>query len=130
MNTEIKEVTMKDRLLKVYHETLNNPEWNYDVKFEDLDCYSILCKGMTDEKEYKLFGCNVNMFNYVYQDYPSILMLFSKYNSTEETNKNTSEKIIEIARNLENTFVVIDYIISKEVKEEKYMYVLAIKKIV
>ena len=57
-------------------------------------------------------------------------MLFVIYNDTSQTStKNMSEKIIEVAKMLEETFTTIDYINIKDIKEEKHIYITAVKKI-
>jgi hypothetical protein len=128
---ECKENVIKNKLTKIFDDTLNSPDWKYDGKVEDINCYSLFCTALSDDKKnYKMLSSVMSMFNCYYQECKSVLMLFSIYNSSNETSaKNISEKVMDIARNLENTFVTIDYLSTLEVKEEKYIYVIAAKKI-
>jgi hypothetical protein len=135
MSTEVsevsKEIVIKNKLLKIFNDTINNPDWEYDEKIEDVNHYNLFCKALSDDKKnFKMLGSIMSMFNYQYQDCKSVLMLFSIHNASNETStKNISEKVMDIARNLENTFVTLDYLSPIEVKEEKYIYILAVKKI-
>ena len=129
---ESKETVIKNKLIKIFNDTVNiHTEWDYDGAIEDINHYSLFCKSLSDDKKnFKMLGSIMSMFNFKYQDCKSVLMLFSIHNASNETStKNISEKVMDIARNLENTFVTLDYLSPIEVKEEKYIYILAVKKI-
>jgi predicted house-cleaning noncanonical NTP pyrophosphatase (MazG superfamily) len=132
-NEEDYKEKIKTKLKEMFAETYNDKEWRYEGKVEEADCYSLLCKGLSDDKKMvKLLGCNVCMFKCEYQECESILILFSlcpNSNLPEFSVKNVSDKVMDIVKNLERTFVTIDYLTSKEVKEDKFVYVLAVKKL-
>jgi hypothetical protein len=71
------------------------------------------------------------MFNYEYEGKEAVMTLFSiPLNSTEETgSKGVAERTMEVVENMEKCFISIEKTISKEVKEDKFMYLLFIKTI-
>ncbi len=106
----------------------------YDLKFEGLleniDYYSILCKAASKDRLFKFKNNNLCMLNYKYKSDNSIIMIFSiPINTPQEVGaKNIAERVMEIITYLEKAFITIDYIKSEEVKEDKFIYIVAIKK--
>jgi hypothetical protein len=130
-DTDCKETVIKNKLIKILNDTLECDDWKYDGKIEEVNCFSLLCEMLSDDnRSHKMLGSIMTMFNCFYQECKSVLMFFSIHNASDDKSaKNMSEKIIEIARNLENTFITIDFLNTTEVKEEKYVYIVAVKKI-
>lgn len=118
---------VKDKLIEYYEDTIES-SMNYDGDVEKPDYYSLFCKAISKKKDHMLMGSNVCMFNCKLNDKDSILMLFSiPINSEESGSKTVAERVMEIVEALETTFVTLDSIRSLEVKEDKVVYVKAIK---
>lgn len=96
-----------------------------------LDYYSLFCKAAAKDNLYKLNGNNLCMFNYKINEQDAMLMIFSiPINLPEESGaKNVAERVMEIVIMLEKCFVTLDYLKSEEVKEDKFIYIVAGKKI-
>ena len=50
-------------------------------------------------------------------------------NSKEVKSKHIVERVMKIVELLENVFITLDYMNSKEVKEEKFVYLISVKKL-
>jgi hypothetical protein len=71
------------------------------------------------------------MFKYKYEGKNAVLFVFSmpiNLNSDNGENKHISERVIDVVRILEECFVTIDYLNSIENREEKFVYITAVKK--
>lgn len=118
---------VKDKLIEYYEDTIES-SMIYDGDVEKPDYYSLFCKAISNKKDHTLMGSNVCMFNCKYSGSDAILMLFSiPINSEESGSKTVAERVMEIVEALEATFVTLDSIRSLEVKEDKVVYVKAIK---
>jgi hypothetical protein len=70
------------------------------------------------------------MLNCEYENEDSIMMLFSiPINSEDSGSKTVAERVMEIVREIEECFTTLDYLKSIEVREDKVVYVTAIKKL-
>jgi hypothetical protein len=69
------------------------------------------------------------MFNTVYNTKEAVLVIFSiPLNTTEETgSKGMAERTMEVVDNMERCFINLDKVMSQEVKEDKFMYLLFVK---
>lgn len=126
MNT----INPKERLKQIYEDTITSG-LKYDGTHDDIDFYSLLCKSTANNKLYKFFSCNLSMFNFKFENNDSILMIFSiPFNlNNDQENKHISERIIDILKTVEECFITIDYMELKSVKEDKFSYMVVIKKI-
>ena len=103
------------------------------IKFEgDVECpdyYNLFCQAAAKDQLYRLMGNNLCMFNCEYKDKDAIMMIFSiPINNPDETGaKSVAERVMEVVVNTEKCFVTLDYVNSKEVKEDKFVYVIAVK---
>lgn len=136
MNTKIK--PPEERLKQIYENTIESG-LKYTGNIEDIDFYSLFCKSTANNQLYKIFSCNLSMFNYEFESSDSILIIFSipitlnldskMENGNQPENKHISERIMDILRIIEETFVTVDYMDLKNVKEDKFMYMIIVKKI-
>lgn len=114
--------------LKEIFETTEESGIAYDGSHENLEYYSLFCKAAAKEKLYKIMGNNLCMFNCRYEGKDAVMMIFYiPINSTDSGAKNVAERVMEVVEGTEDCFVTLDYIKSEEVKEDKFIYVTAVK---
>ena len=125
-------VLPKERLKQIYDNTIESGDY-YSEKIDDIDFYSLLCKATASNNLYKIVGCNLCMFKTLYNESDSILILFSIPVSVNtdvvSDNKHVSERIMEILKIIEDCFITVEYLNAKDIKEEKFVYILVVKKI-
>lgn len=120
---------VKERLKEIFENTLDIGI-KYEGTVENPDYYSMFCKAASKDQLHKLMGNNLCMFNCSYSNEDSIMMIFSiPINSKESGAKNVAERVMEVIGKIEDCFVTLDHVKSEEVKEDKFVYVTAIKKI-
>lgn len=120
---------VKERLKEIFETTIESGS-KYDGNCEKIDYYSLFCKSASQDTLYKIMGNNVCMFNCRYKDRDSVVIVFFIAINQEESNaKNVAERIIEVIEGLEETFTTLDFVKSEEVKEDKFIYITAVKKI-
>lgn len=119
----------KDRLKEIFENTVESG-LSYDGKHENISYFNLFCKAATEEKLYKITGNDLCMFNCIYEDNDAVLMIFQiPINSSDSGAKNVAERVIEVIEIIEDCFVTLDYTKSEEIKEDKFVYISAIKKI-
>jgi hypothetical protein len=69
------------------------------------------------------------MFNYTHEKTDSILIIFSIPNGEESSTKFIADKVMDIVELGESVFITLDYIKSKEIKDDKFIYVTIVKKL-
>ena len=69
------------------------------------------------------------MFNFVHENQDSVIVIFSIPNGEESSTKYVADKVMDIVELGESIFITLDYINSKEIKDEKFIYVTIIKKL-
>jgi len=118
------------RLEEIFEQSLDGV-LTVTVDVNNLDYYSLFCKAASKERLYKISEYNVCMFVNKYEEEDSVLILFMMPINVENGSKtkNVAERVMEVVSLLENVFVNLDFLESKEVKEDKYIYVVATKKI-
>lgn len=120
---------VKDRLKEIFESTVESGI-KYDGPTDNLDYYSLFCKAAAKEKLYKMIGNNLCMFNCKFEEKDSVMLIFFIPINSEETGaKNVAERVMEVVEKVETCFVTLDYLKSQEVKEDKFIYVIAIKTI-
>lgn len=133
MNTKSPE----ERLKQIFESTVESG-LKYDGNIDEIDFYSLFCKSTANNQLYKLFSCNLSMFKYTYENDDSVLIIFSIpislnldriENGNQQENKHISERIMEILRIVEECFIVVDYMDLKNIKEDKFMYMVIVKKL-
>lgn len=118
----------KQRLKEIFESTIDS-DLKFKGKLENINYYNILCEAVSKDNFFKFRNNNLCMFNYNYKNEDSILMIFSIPINQEIGIKNIAERVMEILNDLEQTFITLDYIKSEEIKEDKFVYITAIKKI-
>ncbi len=134
MNTKPPE----ERLKQIFDNTIESG-LNYVGNIEEIDFYSLFCKSAANNQLYKIFSCNLSMFNYEFESTDSILIIFSipiSLNTdskidvgSQVENKHISERIMDIIKIVEECFVTVDYMDLKNVQEDKFMYMIIVKKL-
>ena len=134
MNTKPPE----ERLRQIFENTIDSG-LTYTGKIDEIDFYSLFCKSTANNQLYKIFSCNLSMFNYEYENSDSVLIIFSIpislntgttiENSNQGENKHISERIMDILKIIEECFITVDYMDLKNVKEDKFMYMIIVKKL-
>ena len=120
---------VKDRLKEIFESTVESGI-KYDGSTDNLDYYNLFCKAAAQEELYKMVGNNLCMFNCKFNSKDSVMMIFFIPINSEETGaKNVAERVMEVVEKVETCFVTLDYLKSQEVKEDKFIYVIAIKNI-
>ena len=121
---------INQRLKDIYESTINEGVKYEGIVNENLDYYSLFCKAAAQEKLYKVKQNNVCMFNCVFEDTESIMMIFALPLNIETNtgSKNIAERVINIVGLLEECFIKLEYMNSVCINEDKYIYVTAVKK--
>ena len=127
-------ITPKERLRQIFESTIDSG-LTHIGKVEEIDFYSLLCKSTANNQLYKILTSNVSMFNYKYENDDSVLIFFSipvslnTDNISQQDNKHISERIMDILKIIEECFVTVDYMDLKNIKEDKFVYMIIIKKL-
>jgi len=120
---------VRERLKEVFENTIDTGI-KYNGSVENPEYYTLFCKAASKDQLYKLMGNNLCMFNCSYNNEDSIMMIFSiPINSQDSGAKNVAERVMEVIGGVESCFVTLDHVKSEEIKEDKFVYVTAIKKI-
>ena len=121
---------LEQKFREVYENTLENVDLKYTGNLKNLDYFGLFCKATAQDKLYKFLGLNTCMFNYIHEKQDSVMIIFSiPINSQDSGAKNVAERVMEVIGGVEDCFVTLDHVKSEEVKEDKFVYVTAIKKI-
>ena len=120
----------RDRLKEIFESTVESGLL-YDGKFERIEYYNLFCKAASKDQLWQVLGNNICAFYYTLDEQDSILLVFSiPINTPEETGaKNVAERVMEIIGNMERILITLDYAYSKEVKEDKFIYITIVKKL-
>jgi hypothetical protein len=120
---------VKARLKEIFENTLETGI-KYKGSLESPEYYTLFCKAASKDQMYKLMGNNLCMFNCDYLGDESVLMIFSiPINAKESGAKNVAERVMEVLTGVEECFITLDHVKSEEVKEDRFVYVTAIKKL-
>lgn len=120
---------VKARLKEVFESTLDTGV-KYEGSVENPEYYTLFCKAASKDQMYKLMGNNLCMFNCSYSGDDAVMMIFSiPINSKDSGAKNVAERVMEVITGIEECFITLDHVKSEEIKEDKFVYVTAIKKI-
>lgn len=117
----------REKLKEVFESTIES-DLKYDGKIENIHYYELFCKAASKRKVFKLLGNDVCMTNYTYEGKDSILIVFFiPINSKETGAKTIAERVMQVVEEVETCFVTLDYLNSEEIKEDKFVYVSAVK---
>ena len=121
---------VKVRLKEIFDSTIDSSA-EYKGDLNNINYYNLICKSATQDSLFRIMGNNLCMFNYMFEGVESILMIFAvSASSKEETSsKNIAEKVFEVIKELEECFITLDYVKSNHVIEDKFIYIVAIKKL-
>lgn len=119
---------IRDKLINVFQNTLNNIDLRYNGTIEDIDYFSLYCKAASEDVVHKIMGSSFFMFNFLYESDNAVLMLFIIPINLNSGTKHIAERVIEIIENTEKCFITLDYSCSQEVKSDKFVYVTIVKK--
>jgi len=120
---------VKERLKEVFESTVDMGI-KYEGSVENLEYYSLFCKAAAKDQLHKLMGNNLCMFNCSMEGEDAVMMIFSiPINSKDSGAKNVAERVMEVIGGVEECFITLDHVKSEEVKEDKFVYVTAVKKI-
>ena len=120
---------LEQKFREVYESTLENVDLRYTGNLKNLDYFGLFCKAGAAEKLYKFLGLNTCMFNYTHEKKDSVLIIFSIPNGEESSTKFIADKVMDIVELSESVFITLDYIKSKEVKDDRFIYVTIIKQL-
>lgn len=120
----------KDRLKEYYLETIRSGSILVD-DIESMDFFNALYKAKAEEKVYLMFNCHFCMFKYKFGGKDSILIIFSiPYPSNpeaKEDGRHISQKIMELVKVIEDCFIKVDYMNVRDIKENKFSYLVVVK---
>lgn len=120
---------IEQKFKEAFEATVDNDDLRYLGSLENIDYFGQFCKATSHDKLYKFLGLNTCMFNTIYQDTDAILIIFSIPNGEDASTKNNADQVMAIVELAEKTFVTVDYIKSKEVKDDRFIYVSLVKKL-
>jgi hypothetical protein len=120
---------VKQRLNEIFEGVLESGEF-YDGPCDSPEYYNLFCKAASKDQLFKLMNNNLCMFNCKYQDEDAVMMIFSiAMNTGESGAKNIAERVMRVITEIEECFITLDYVKSEEVKEDKFIYIIAVKKV-
>lgn len=116
------------KLREIYDKIIDS-DLMCDVNLKTIDFYNLLCKAAAKDFLFNYKGNNLCMFKYKYKDSDSILMIFSiPINDSSDVPRHLTERIMEIIEDIEKCFINLEYVRSIEIKEDKFIYLVCIKK--
>ena len=126
-------LSQKERLKEIYEETLESG-LTFTGDIEAIDYYSLLCKSLSENKVIKMFNCNVLFYKCKFQGNDSVFIIYcipfsNRDDKKDSENKHMTEKVMDIIGVVEECFINIDYMKFTEVKEDKFSYLLVVKKV-
>jgi len=116
----------KEKLQEFFDKTLENGP-TFNEAFDNIDYYAMMCEAAKHDTLFKLKGSNVSMFNCEFKCEDAVMIVFSVPMNTGEGGKHISERVMDILKLTEECFTTLDYTHSKEVKEDKFVYLTFIK---
>jgi len=120
---------IRDKLNEIFENTIES-DLKYEGDIVNIKYYDLFVKAVAKKQLHKLMGNNLCMFNCEYEGKDAVMILFSiPINSRETGGKSIAERVMEILVSIEDCFTTLDTVKSEEVKEDKFVYVTAIKKI-
>lgn len=121
---------VKEKLIEIFDNTIESGELYYDGPLDNPEYFTLFCKAADKERLFKLMNNNLCMFNCKYEDEDAVIMLFSiPINTGDSGAKNIAERVMRVITEVEECFVTLDFTKSEEVKEDKFIYIIAVKKV-
>jgi len=122
----------KKHLISRYREIFNRTlesELSYSGDVDTIDYYDLFCKAASKEHLYYIDSKNLCMFNYDYEGKEAVLIIVSIPINTDTKVKDVAEHVMDVVSILEECFIKLEVLKSEEVKEDKFVYVTAVKTI-
>ncbi|MCK5605177.1 hypothetical protein KAR91_25020 [Candidatus Pacearchaeota archaeon] len=116
-----------EKLKKIFLKTIES-DVRYQGSLTEIDYFNLTLQTAQKEAMYKSMGVHFCMLNFLYESEDSVLMIFAVPTSSENGTKQISEKVMEIIGAVEKAFITLDYSNSEEVKDDKFTYVVIVKK--
>ena len=119
----------QQKLIEIFETTESEGE-RYDGITTDLNYFNLVSKAAALDSLYIIEKNNVCMYKCNYEEEDSVMMVFSiPFNKDIKGDKHITERVMDVIKNAEECFISLDYTNSKEVKEDKFVYVTIIKKL-
>ena len=116
------------RYREIFNRTLES-ELSYSGDVSTIDYYDLFCKAASKEHLYCIDSKNLCMFNYDYEGKEAVLIIVSIPINTDTKVKDVAEHVMDVVSILEECFIKLEVLKSEEVKEDKFVYVTAVKTI-
>ena len=116
------------RYSEIFNRTLES-ELSYSGDVSTIDYYDLFCKAASKEHLYCIDSKNLCMFNYDYEGKEAVLIIVSIPINTDTKVKDVAEHVMDVVSILEECFIKLEVLKSEEVKEDKFVYVTAVKTI-
>ena len=114
------------RYREIFNRTLES-ELSYSGDVSTIDYYDLFCKAASKEHLYCIDSKNLCMFNYDYEGKEAVLIIVSIPINTDTKVKDVAEHVMDVVSILEECFIKLEVLKSEEVKEDKFVYVTAVK---
>jgi hypothetical protein len=126
-------VDQKKRLMDFFNDAKLDNNVLECINLDEIDYYSTFCKALASNKVFRVMNCSLCLFKYNYYHKDSIIMIFSipspSNPEAKDDTRHISQKVMELLKLAEDTFITLDYIDLKDVKEDKFNYLMIIKEI-
>ena len=114
------------RYREIFNKTIES-ELSYSGDVSTIDYYDLFCKAASKEHLYCIDSKNLCMFNYDYEGKEAVLIIVSIPINTDTKVKDVAEHVMDVVSILEECFIKLEVLRSEEVKEDKFVYVTAVK---
>lgn len=121
---------VREKLKDIFESTLEEG-LKYSGSLSDIDYYGLFCKSAAKDQLYKIDSNNFCSYSYLYEGSDAVMLIFAIPINTEEESvggKYIAERVMDIVKKVEDCFVTLDYVNSREVGEDKFVYVTVVKK--
>jgi len=116
--------------LKEAFESVIESEFKYNGSINNINYIDLFYKSASKNSLFKLMGSDVCMTNCEFEGNDAVLIVFFLPINLEESGaKNIAERVIQIVEEVEKCFITIDYLKSEEIKEDKFVYVVIVKRV-
>jgi len=117
---------MIENQLKMYFKRMIKNGYEYEGNLKKIDYLPTMLLAIDKDQVLKYNNNNVYLFRYKYDNTDSILMIFA-IPVESDIDQSLSERIFDVLKDIECTFVTLDY---RNLKEEKsFTFLTVIKKI-
>ena len=122
----------KDRLREFFLSAVSEASV-LDSMLENLDYYNIKYRAIRENRYFKMLNCDLCLYKYKYKDEDCIILIYSipspSNPEAKEDSRHLSQKVMELLKIIEDCFITVDYIDLKDVIEDKFNYLVVIKRI-